>query len=219
MNHDVWISKYRPSTNWDGQNHVIMFDMMPALSTFCLKVFFLHFHIEISMVIIFLKHNGAVTMSHSCHSKENIIFPNWIWIFSHRTEFWHFFDTCDFSRILKKIENSISYLPYFTFFWKKHWQCFRAKYILYLKKMILCLRARNILHLKKNWYCVCVRDIWGTQCHFMGRGSAESTDFFSGSFSQSISETIDCPILNTIKGREWYGWKKIKDACYPLHIW
>ena len=90
-----------------------------------------------------------------------------------------------FSLILKKIETSISYPPYFTFF----------------GKTLTVFSCKIYITFEKNWYCVCVRDIWGTQCHFMGRGSAESTDFFSGSFSQSISETIDCPILNTIKGR------------------
>ena len=155
---------------------------MPALSTFCLKVFFLHFHIKISMVIIFLKHNGAVTMSHSCHSKENIIFPNWIWIFSQRTEFSHFFDTCDFFPYLKENWNQYQLSAIFhLFFKKKHWQCFRAKYILHLKK-IDTVSACEI-------YEALSAILWE-----VGRERAPifSRDHFL------FSTTIDCPILNTI---------------------
>ena len=119
---------------------------MPALSTFCLKVFFLHFHIKISMVIIFLKHNGAVTMSNSCHSKENIIFPNWIWIFSQRTEFSHFFDTCDFFPYLKENWNQYQLSAIFHIFWKNTDSVFGQNIYYIWKKLILCLRARYMRH-------------------------------------------------------------------------
>ena len=60
--------------------------------------------------------------------------------------------------------------------------------------------------LEKLWCCVCVRtwwDIWGTQCHFMGGGSGESTDFLSGSFSVFCNNWLT-NLEHNLK-REWYG--------------
>ena len=101
------------------------------------------------------------------------------WIFTQSLKYWStWYHIIFFLPYNKVLAASVLCFLFFSFFW--------------------CL--------EKLWCCVCLRtwwDIWGTQCHFMGGGSGESTDFLSGSFSVFCNNWLT-NLEHNLK-REWYG--------------
>ena len=173
MYDDIWISKYRPSTDWEGQKNKKQCMIWFFLFTSSLRRWWRWHQSDLPSLTKWSRH--------SCHSMENIIFRDWIWIFS-QNEYSHNLSNAD----------RLDITPYFSCPTIKFWQH------QFFVSFFWCL--------EKLWCCVCVRtwwDIWGTQCHFMGGGSGESTDFLSGSFSVFCNNWLT-NLEHNLK-REWYG--------------
>ena len=168
MYDDIWISKYRPSTDWEGQKNkkqCIIWFFLFTLMEMTLEWFTFFNKMEPSQ----LPFNGKYNLP-----RLNLdIFTKWI-----------------FTQSLKRWSTW-----YYTIFFLPYNKVLAASVLCFLflvfgKTLMLCLL--------RTWW-----DIWGTQCHFMGGGSGESTDFLSGSFSVFCNNWLT-NLEHNLK-REWYG--------------